>query len=254
MQTDATSANNSQHCWVLLANNVASVCMDLKVWPVSNYTQQVPTLLWFHANGRNKSQHCWAHKCWVLLANNVGSVCMGLKVAILALITALSVPSFSLCVYSPFHVFPQIIVLNDTSQSPEFFLRRSISCSTSWSDHLLVHLFAFFGFLPKRLMFPQIIRSTRLDRPCLQQSRKKKTHYNRLFFEKILQGACADVFTRPTLLGFHTNGRNILALCFAGHRTTEMLGLVGPKVWPVSNCDAKLGISSSMNIGTLYNK
>ena len=37
------------------------------------------TLLWFHANGRNKSQHCWAQQCWVLLANNVGSVCMGLK-------------------------------------------------------------------------------------------------------------------------------------------------------------------------------
>ena len=43
MQTDTTSANNSQHCCVLLANNVASVCMGLKVWPVSNYTQQVPT-------------------------------------------------------------------------------------------------------------------------------------------------------------------------------------------------------------------
>ena len=78
MQTDATSANNSHHCWVLLANNVTSVCMGLKVWPVSNYTQQVPTLLWLHANGRNKSQHCWAQQCWVLLANNVESVCMGL--------------------------------------------------------------------------------------------------------------------------------------------------------------------------------
>ena len=43
MQTDATSPNNSQHCWVLLANNVAFACMGLKVWPVSNYTQQVPT-------------------------------------------------------------------------------------------------------------------------------------------------------------------------------------------------------------------
>ena len=43
MRTDATSANNSQHCCVLLANNVASVCMGLNVWPVSNYTQQVPT-------------------------------------------------------------------------------------------------------------------------------------------------------------------------------------------------------------------
>ena len=47
--------NKSQHCCVLLANNVASVCRGLKVWPVSNYTQQVPTLLWFHANGRNMS-------------------------------------------------------------------------------------------------------------------------------------------------------------------------------------------------------
>ena len=47
MQTDATSANNSQHCCVLLANNVASVCMGQKIWPVSNYTQvqQVTTLL-----------------------------------------------------------------------------------------------------------------------------------------------------------------------------------------------------------------
>ena len=43
MQTDPTSANNSKHCWVLLANNVASVCMGQKVWPVSNFTQQVPT-------------------------------------------------------------------------------------------------------------------------------------------------------------------------------------------------------------------
>ena len=71
----ANGRNNSQHCWaqrcwVLLANNVVSVCMGLKVWPVSsNYMQQVPTLLWFHANGRNKSQHCWAQQCWVLLAN-----------------------------------------------------------------------------------------------------------------------------------------------------------------------------------------
>ena len=38
----------------------------------------MPKLLWFHANGRNKSQHCWAQQYWVLLANNAGSVCMGL--------------------------------------------------------------------------------------------------------------------------------------------------------------------------------
>ena len=49
----ANGRNKSQHCCVFLANNVASVCMGLKVWPVSNYTQQVPTLLWIHADGRN---------------------------------------------------------------------------------------------------------------------------------------------------------------------------------------------------------
>ena len=82
---------------------------------------------------------------------------------------------------------------------------RSITYSTSWSDYLLVHLFAFFDFLPKRLMFPQILRSTHFDTPCLQQTRKKKTLYDCLFFEKILQGACAEAFSRPTLLGFHAN-------------------------------------------------
>ena len=51
MQTDAR--NKSEHCCVLLANKVASVCMDLNVCPVSNYEQQVPTMLWFHANGRS---------------------------------------------------------------------------------------------------------------------------------------------------------------------------------------------------------
>ena len=64
-----------------------------------------------------------------------------------------------------------------------------ISCSTSWSDHVLVHLLAFFDFLPKRLMFPQIIPSTQLDTPCLQQSRKKKTRYDCLCFEKYVTRA-----------------------------------------------------------------
>ena len=43
MQTDATNHNTVACCWGFLANNVASVCMVLKVWPVSNYVQQVPT-------------------------------------------------------------------------------------------------------------------------------------------------------------------------------------------------------------------
>ena len=62
-----------------------------------------------------------------------------------------------------------------------------------------MHLLAFFDFLPKRLMFPQILRSTQLDMPCLQKSRKKKTRYDCLFLKKRLQGTCADVFTRLTL-------------------------------------------------------
>ena len=82
MQTDATCWE--QQCCVLLANNVASVCMGLKVWPVSNCSQQVPTLLWFHANGRNMLRTTMlrvvGQQCCVLLANNVASVCMGLKV------------------------------------------------------------------------------------------------------------------------------------------------------------------------------
>ena len=53
MQTDATSHNIVACCWGFMANNVASVCMGLKVWHRSNYTQQVPTLLWFHTNGHN---------------------------------------------------------------------------------------------------------------------------------------------------------------------------------------------------------
>ena len=41
-----------------------------------------------------------------------------------------------------------LISLFDTSQRQKFSKRRSISCSTSWSDHLLVHLLAFLDFLP----------------------------------------------------------------------------------------------------------
>ena len=39
-----------------------------------------------------------------------------------------------------------------------------------------------------------------------------------------------------TYVKFHANGCNIFVLHFADHRIIEMLGLVGPKVWPVSNC------------------
>ena len=92
-----------------------------------------------------------------------------------------------------------------------------------------MHLLAVFDFLPKRLMFPQIIRSIQLDTPCLQQSRKKKMRYDRLFFEKNITKRVRRRFYEANIVGV-PNGRNIVALRFAGHRTIEMLGLVGPKV------------------------
>ena len=66
-------------------------------------------------------------------------------------------------------------------------------------------------------MFLQIIRSTQLDTPCLQQSRKKKTRYNCLLFEKkntsrrvhrrfheanIGQHCCGSMQTGATLLRY----------------------------------------------------
>ena len=62
----------SLKCWDLLGQKFD------RFQTVSNKCQQVPTLLWFHVNGCNKSQHCWTQQCWVLLANNVASICMGL--------------------------------------------------------------------------------------------------------------------------------------------------------------------------------
>ena len=109
MHTDATSlrahANGPN---IIGPNNVVTCCVRLHGtttmlalvdwfdWfkSIRNKCQQMPTLSWFHANGRNKSQHCWAQQCWVrftnpiLLVNNtqhcwallalVASVCMGL--------------------------------------------------------------------------------------------------------------------------------------------------------------------------------
>ena len=68
----ASPVTEQWKCWDLLGQKFD--------WfqTVRNKCQQVPTLWWFHANGHNKSQHCWAQQCWVLLANNVVSVCMGL--------------------------------------------------------------------------------------------------------------------------------------------------------------------------------
>ena len=108
--------------------------------------------------------------------------------------------------------------------------------SRSYGTDLFVHLLAFFDFLPKRLMFPQIIRSTQLDTPRLQQSRKTRTRYDCLFFEKNYYKARAQTFSRGQRCWGSMQIVQIVALRFAGHRTIEMLGLVRPKVWPVSNC------------------
>ena len=79
MQTGATllryasPVTEQYKCWDLLGQKFD------RFQTVRNKCQQVPALLWFHVNGRNKPQPCWAKQCWVLLANNVASVRMGLK-------------------------------------------------------------------------------------------------------------------------------------------------------------------------------
>ena len=50
-------------------------------------------------------------------------------------------------------------------------------------------------------MFPQIIRSTPLDTPCLQKSRKKKTRYDCLFFEKNITRRVRRCFHKANIIG-----------------------------------------------------
>ena len=64
-----------------------------------------------------------------------------------------------------------------------------------------MHLLAFFYFLLKRLMFPQIISSTQLDTPCLQQSRKEKTRYDCLFYEKYDTRCVRRCFHEANIIG-----------------------------------------------------
>ena len=64
-----------------------------------------------------------------------------------------------------------------------------------------MHLLAFFYFLLKRLMFPQIISSTQLDTPCLQQSRKEKTRYDCLFHEKYITRRVRRRFHEANIVG-----------------------------------------------------
>ena len=62
------------------------------------------------------------------------------------------------------------------------------------------------------------------------RSSKEAMHSGTAILKKRLRCTCTDVFTRPTLLWFHANGRNVVAQRFAGHRTIVMLRLVAPKL------------------------
>ena len=105
---DFEYVEHDKQCWGLLANNVASVCMGLKVWLVSNYTQQVPTSSNIVMVPCKRTQHvepnnvacCWptmlrpfafvsmhyatstniSQQCWLTMLWLVSSVCMDLKV------------------------------------------------------------------------------------------------------------------------------------------------------------------------------
>ena len=59
----AKGGNNSQQCWELQANNVASVCTGRKVWPVSKFAQ--------HPTTCNRVCKRTQHET----SNNVASVC-----------------------------------------------------------------------------------------------------------------------------------------------------------------------------------
>ena len=50
-------------------------------------------------------------------------------------------------------------------------------------------------------MFPQILRSTQFDTPCLQQSRKKKTRYDCLLFEKNITRRVRRRFHEANIVG-----------------------------------------------------
>ena len=115
--------------------------------------------------------------CWHLLALVARCMQTNATTANIVVVSSLFWPLNSSPFYSKLFLCLEVfshffLKLFGTSQRQDFSL-RIISCFTSWFDHLLVHLLAFFEFLPKRLMFSHILRSTQLDTPCLQQSRRR---------------------------------------------------------------------------------
>ena len=110
-----------------------------------------------------------------------------------------------------------------------------------------MHLLKFFDFLSKRLMmFPQIICSTQLDTSCLQQSRKTKTRYICLSFEKNITRRVRRRFYEANVVGVPCKRaqHNIVALRFAGHRTNHNTGTC----WAKSLTGFRLYATSANNI------
>ena len=111
---------------------------------------------------------------------------VGAKLVIL--LTFLS-QSFLLSVHRPSHVFSSNNSLYLTRLRGKSFPREGQSAVPPrgliifWCIVWCIYS-RFSIFLPKRPMFSQIIRTTQLDTPCLQQFRKKKTCYDCLLFEK----------------------------------------------------------------------
>ena len=66
-----------QQLLTLLASNVAPVCTQLKVLPVSNFVQQLSTTRDNRQQGVQTDATCTVQQCWELLANNITSVCRG---------------------------------------------------------------------------------------------------------------------------------------------------------------------------------
>ena len=153
MQTDATSHN------IVGPNNVGSCWHLFSCWHLlrgaCKRTQLLPTLLEGSYFGLNNSPFCSKLFLYLFIG--------------------------------PLTFFPQIIVFIWHVLEARVFLEkinqlvppRDLTIMIFWC-----RIYSRFSILPKRLMFPQIICSTQLDTLCLQQSRKKRTRYDCLFFRR----------------------------------------------------------------------
>ena len=79
-------------------------------------------------------------------------------------------------------------------------------------------------------MFPQFIHSTQLNTPCLQTIQKEDNALRLFVFEEDTTRRVRRLFYEANIVGLPCKRGNIVALRFPGHRTIEMLGIVGPKV------------------------